>query len=80
MKLPTNEGYFQTHKEKAVYGETVTEADEESSSEFKKVFKAMMDLSILKDPIFLFFAFSNFFTSIGYNVPYIYLVVSVLIK
>jgi len=47
-----------------------------SSNECTKALKTMMDFTILKDPIFLFFAFSNFFTSIGYNVPYIYLVVS----
>lgn len=46
-------------------------------SEIKEAFKSMTDFSILKDPIFLFFAFSNFFTSIGYNVPYVYLVVSI---
>lgn len=45
-------------------------------AEIKEAFNSMTDFSILKDPIFLFFAFSNFFTSIGYNVPYIYLVVS----
>lgn len=44
-------------------------------AEIKEAFNSMTDFSILKDPIFLFFAFSNFFTSIGYNVPYIYLVV-----
>jgi len=46
------------------------------SPEFHQVFKTMMDFSILKDPVFLFFAMSNFLTSIGYNVPYVYLVVS----
>jgi len=45
-------------------------------AEIKEAFNSMTDFSILKDPIFLFFAFSNFFTSIGYNVPYIYIVVS----
>ena len=39
-------------------------------------FKKMMDLSILKDGIFLMFAVSNFLTSIGFNVPYVYTVVS----
>ncbi|CAL8118738.1 unnamed protein product [Orchesella dallaii] len=43
-------------------------------AEIKEAFNSMTDFTILKDPIFLFFAFSNFFTSIGYNVPYIYLV------
>lgn len=44
-------------------------------AEIIQAFKSMTDFSILKDPIFLFFAFSNFFTSVGYNIPYIYLVV-----
>ena len=38
----------------------------------------MMDLSLLKDPIFMTFAISNFLTSIGFNVPYVYTVVKFL--
>lgn len=34
--------------------------------------KEMTDFSLLKHPIFLLFAISNFLTSIGFNVPYIY--------
>lgn len=33
-----------------------------------------MNFSLLKDPIFVIFALSNFFTSVGFNVPYVYLV------
>ena len=33
----------------------------------------MMDLTLLKDPVFLIFAISNLFTSIGFNVPFIYM-------
>ena len=36
----------------------------------------MMGLTLLKDPVFLTFAISNFLTSIGFNVPYIYIAVS----
>ncbi|KFM80247.1 Monocarboxylate transporter 12, partial [Stegodyphus mimosarum] len=32
----------------------------------------MTDFSLLRDPIFLMFAVSNFLTSIGFNVPYVY--------
>ncbi|GLH15381.1 Monocarboxylate transporter 5 [Gryllus bimaculatus] len=32
----------------------------------------MMDFTLLKDPIFILFTVSNFLTSIGYNVPYLY--------
>ena len=34
---------------------------------------AMMDLSLFKDPIFLLFCLSNFCTSIGFNVPYVFM-------
>ena len=47
-----------------------------ASGTASKAFKQMMDFSLLKDGIFIMFAFSNFLTSIGFNVPYVYLVVS----
>lgn len=34
----------------------------------------MMNFSLLKDIIFIIFAISNFCTSIGFNMPYIYIV------
>ncbi|XP_073987957.1 monocarboxylate transporter 1 isoform X2 [Rhodnius prolixus] len=34
----------------------------------------MLDFSLLKDPIFIIFTVSNFCTSIGFNVPYVYMV------
>ncbi|KAL1124162.1 hypothetical protein AAG570_001932 [Ranatra chinensis] len=37
-------------------------------------FREMLDLSLLKDPIFIIFTISNFCTSIGFNVPYVYIV------
>lgn len=43
------------------------------STEARDAFKEMMDLSLLADPIFLIFAVSNFCTSIGFNVPYVYI-------
>jgi hypothetical protein len=76
MKIPTSDAQASQVKLDSLYGPIETSKDEGDTSEFKQVFKTMMDLSILRDPVFLFFAFSNFFTSIGYNVPYIYLVVS----
>ena len=33
----------------------------------------MMDFSLFKDPVFLLFTLSNFCTSIGFNVPYVYI-------
>ena len=45
-----------------------------------KAFKEMMDFSLLKDGIFIMFAISNFLTSIGFNVPYVYTAVSLNFK
>lgn len=45
-----------------------------ASGEASKAFKEMMDLSLLRDVIFIIFAASNFLTSIGFNVPYVYVV------
>jgi len=36
-------------------------------------FMEMMDFSLFKDPIFILFSVSNFCTSIGFNVPYVYI-------
>jgi len=36
-------------------------------------YKEMMDFSLFKDPIFILFTVSNFCTSIGFNVPYVYI-------
>ena len=45
----------------------------ECSPEMKEALHQMTDFSLLRDPIFLLFAVSNFFTSIGFCVPYLYL-------
>ncbi|XP_067640607.1 monocarboxylate transporter 12 isoform X2 [Eurosta solidaginis] len=44
------------------------------SQETHDTFVEMMNLSLLKDIVFIVFALSNFFTSIGFNIPYIYIV------
>lgn len=44
------------------------------SKETSDTFQEMMNFSILKDPIFIIFTVSNFLTSIGFNIPYVYLV------
>lgn len=36
----------------------------------------MLDFSLLRDPVFILYIVSNFLTSIGFNVPYVYIVVS----
>ncbi|XP_035742954.1 monocarboxylate transporter 12-B-like isoform X1 [Vespa mandarinia] len=45
-----------------------------SKSEKKiHVLQEIMDTSLLKNPLFIIFTLSNFCTSIGFNVPYVYL-------
>ncbi|CAB0020852.1 unnamed protein product [Nesidiocoris tenuis] len=34
----------------------------------------MLDFSLLRDPVFILYIVSNFLTSIGFNVPYVYIV------
>jgi MFS transporter, MCT family, solute carrier family 16 (monocarboxylic acid transporters), member 14 len=43
------------------------------SKETKDTFSEMMNFSLLKEPIFIVFTASNFLTSIGFNVPYVYI-------
>lgn len=38
----------------------------------QEAFKEMMNFRLMKDVIFLMFGFSNFFTNIGFNVPFVY--------
>lgn len=42
-------------------------------SETHENFIEMMNFSLFKDPIFILFTLSNFATSLGFNVPYVYL-------
>ncbi|KAF5279281.1 hypothetical protein FQR65_LT15440 [Abscondita terminalis] len=44
------------------------------SEETKETFNEMLDFSLFKDPIFILFTLSNFCTSIGFNIPYVYIV------
>lgn len=41
--------------------------------EIRENISEMIDLTLMKDHIFLIFSLSNFFTSIGFYIPYIYL-------
>ncbi|GFX20061.1 monocarboxylate transporter 5 [Trichonephila clavipes] len=40
--------------------------------DMKEAFKEMMNFKLMSNLIFLMFGFSNFFTNIGFNVPYVY--------
>lgn len=42
------------------------------SQETKDTFTEIMDFSIFKDSVFIIFTMSNFLTSVGFNVPYVY--------
>lgn len=42
------------------------------SSEMEAALCEMINFNLLKSPVFLLFALSNFFTSVGFNVPYVY--------
>jgi MFS family permease len=44
------------------------------SKETRDTLAEMLDFSLLKDPIFILFTVSNFCTSIGFNIPYVYIV------
>ncbi|XP_014280635.1 monocarboxylate transporter 13 isoform X2 [Halyomorpha halys] len=44
------------------------------SPETSSILMEMLDFSLFKDPIFLIFSLSNFCTSLGFNVPYVYIV------
>ncbi|XP_053604304.1 monocarboxylate transporter 12 isoform X2 [Plodia interpunctella] len=44
------------------------------SAEFKKALSKMLDFSLLVDPIFILFSLSNFLTSIGFYIPFVYIV------
>lgn len=44
------------------------------SAEFKAVLSEMLDFSLFVDPIFILFALSNFLTSVGFYIPYVYVV------
>ena len=43
------------------------------SKEMRDSWTGMMDLSIMKDPVYILFVIANFLTSIGFNVPYTFL-------
>lgn len=44
------------------------------SPETRDTLREMLDFSLFKDVIFILFTLSNFLTSIGFNIPYVYIV------
>jgi len=70
----TNAGNYATEMTNAII-----ESDQFSdgiccSADAKNTIKQMLDFSLLKDPVFILYTISNFLTSIGFNIPYLYLV------
>ncbi|XP_001606934.1 monocarboxylate transporter 13 isoform X1 [Nasonia vitripennis] len=49
-------------------------AECEDENENPGIIKRMLQLDLLRDPVFIIFSLSNFFTSLGFNVPYVFLV------
>jgi len=45
-----------------------------ASPKLARILNQMMDFSLFKDPVFMMYAASNFLTSIGFNVPYVFTV------
>lgn len=43
------------------------------SKETRDTLSEMMDFGLLRDPVFIIFTMSNFLTSIGFNIPYVYI-------
>lgn len=43
------------------------------SEETRQTVSKMLSFSLLKDPVFILFTVSNFLTSIGFNIPYVYI-------
>jgi predicted MFS family arabinose efflux permease len=46
---------------------------------FKSTLAAMMDVTLLKDPVFMLISISNFFGMMGLYVPFVYLVDSAML-
>ncbi|XP_047987695.1 monocarboxylate transporter 12-like [Leguminivora glycinivorella] len=71
---------FRASSPERIQSLTRDEVDEEQcgwmpcSSESKSALLEMLDLSLLVDPIFVLFTVSNFLTSIGFYIPYVYTV------
>jgi predicted MFS family arabinose efflux permease len=52
----------------------IAENDSSAKKSLKNKLKGFIDFSLFSDVVFMFFAASNFLTSLGFNAPYIYIV------
>ncbi len=60
-----------------VINDELDKANKKDHSKIKEIGESLansIDLSLLKDFVFLFFSISNFLTSLGFNTPFIYIV------
>lgn len=55
----------------------VESVEDQKVPESSNIIKKMLDPDLLTNVFFLLYAVSNFCTSIGYNVPYVYIEVSI---
>lgn len=46
------------------------------SADAKNTIKQLLDFTLLKDPIFILYTTSNFLTSVGFSIPFVFLMVS----
>ncbi|XP_014235374.1 monocarboxylate transporter 7-like [Trichogramma pretiosum] len=56
-----------------VIPDVIDELESAESEQESNIAKRMLKFTLLRDPVFLIFMFSNFCTSIGYNVPYVFI-------
>lgn len=69
MRIPDDAGSGTTNENEKVKVCGLIPCSKESYDAYKE----MMDFGLLKDPVFILFTISNFCTSIGFNVPYVYI-------
>ncbi|KAI9553951.1 hypothetical protein GHT06_019222 [Daphnia sinensis] len=69
MRIPDDAGSGTTNENEKVKVCGLIPCSKESYDAYKE----MMDFGLLKDPVFILFTVSNFCTSIGFNVPYVYI-------
>lgn len=82
--MGSNEGhrYGSVHQVNTTKSQEIAGIEEEKqimcgcipcSPETKDTLNEMLHFGLLKDPVFIIFTVSNFLTSIGFNIPYVYI-------
>ncbi|XKL69356.1 hypothetical protein PGB90_007125 [Kerria lacca] len=75
--ISKSNGYLPTTEKQAFVNASKSKKEKNCcapcSIECSDIFSEMTHFSLFKDTIFVLFVFSNFLTSIGYNLPYLYI-------